>query len=152
MEQITRQPSHSCHGQTCKYFCGPIINQLEKLECAKAAQTIVESANIVIYTILTCSCVHLILASRLCSKPLIDEGFGNKSLALNIVIFKHYFQVKSGPHNMAAAAHFLNAVSAHFHHYYSDSNDETEIKYEIKVAVAAAAPHNMMPLSLATIQ
>ena len=53
---------------------------------------------------------------------------------------------------MEAAAHFLNAVSAHFHHYYSDSNDETEIKYEIKVAVAAAAPHNMMPLSLATIQ
>ena len=143
MEQITRQPSHSCHGQTCKYFCGPIINQLEKLECAKAAHTIAESANIVIYTILAC---------RLCSKPLIDEGFGNKSLALNIVIFKHCFQVKSGPHNMAVAAHFLNAVSAHFHHYYSDSNDETEIKYEIKVAVAAAAPHNMMPLSLATIQ
>ena len=43
---------------------------------------------------------------------------------------------------MAVAAHFLNAVSAHFHHYYSDSNDETEIKYEIKVAVAAAAPQH----------
>ena len=39
------------------------------------------------------------------------------------------------------AAHFRDLVTAHFHNYYSNStDDETEIKYEIKVTITTNEP------------